>query len=101
MMRDLTETKDQIKVGIEKAVRGEHDKWQIGITNDLEARRAEHKTKGHATKDWTWWQAKSLEDAREIENYYINEKKPGKKMKGGTGGDLENTSVFVYIFLAR
>lgn len=66
--------------------------WQIGITGD----HAKRKTEWDQIKDvsyWTCWKADSSADAKAIEAYFI-----GRGMKGGTGGDIDRNTVFVYIF---
>jgi len=70
----------------------------IDCQKSKEKRRAQ--AEGYAINDnnWHWWQTKSLEHAREVENYYLHEK-PGRKMRGGTGGDLESSPVYVHILL--
>ena len=69
--------------------------WRIGITNDLAERKTYWKeTKKQNVNSWTEWTADSLADARAIEDHFINE----KKMRGGVGGDLASSPVYVYIF---
>jgi len=76
-----------------KATRRTYSRWTIGITNDHERRKAEHKTKGDDVKDWRSWEADSEDIARSVESYFIDTKKMKGKISGG-----ERNSVFVYIF---
>ncbi|MGH7227357.1 MAG: hypothetical protein ACRELF_29440, partial [Gemmataceae bacterium] len=57
--------------------------WQIGITDDEAKRKGEWKDNGENVDHWASWQADSLTDAKDIETYFINE----KKMRAGTDGD--------------
>ena len=68
--------------------------WRIGITDDQAKRREEWKAEGENVDHWAWWQADSSTDAKDIENYFVNE----KKMTGGTEGDLSHHTTQVYIF---
>lgn len=69
--------------------------WRIGLTHDPRQRAQEHKSDGEDIQHWQHWQADSLADAEAIEAHFINT----KKMKGGTGGDLNpRSTVYVYIF---
>ena len=73
---------------------GSYGIWQIGITNDPDARKAEWgKTK--SVMSWITWVADSLSDAQAIEAHFIHD----KGMKGGTGGGtLAVRTTYVYIF---
>lgn len=87
--------KREIIDAIEKRITGAkapYSKWYIGVTNDLERRKEEHKKDGKNVKHWKDWKADDEKDARDIEQFYINK----KKMKGGTGGGEKPT--YVYIF---
>jgi len=47
------------------------------------------------------WEADSLDIAREVENYFLNEypEQKSNRMKGGTGGDMSPyKTAYVYIF---
>jgi hypothetical protein len=70
--------------------------WRIGITHDpVERKNNWSETEKENVGCWTQWQADSLSDAQDIESYFINE----KKMKGGTGGDMDSRkTTYVYIF---
>ena len=65
--------------------------WYIGITDDLERRKAEHDSAGDSTKYWQSWKADTETIARNVEKYFLD-----KGMKGGTGGGEHPT--YVYIF---
>jgi hypothetical protein len=66
--------------------------WRIGLTHDLYERKTQW-AKETSVGLWSDWQADSLSDAQDIERHFIN-----KGMKGGTGGNLSNKPVFVYVF---
>jgi hypothetical protein len=68
--------------------------WRIGITDDQTKRKEEWKAEGENVDHWAWRQAESLTDAKDSENYFINE----KKMAGKTDGDLSRQTTQVYIF---
>jgi hypothetical protein len=65
--------------------------WTIGITDDPERRKTEHKSKGQNVTYWKDWKADSETIARNVESYFLK-----KGMKGGSGGGDHPT--FVYIF---
>lgn len=69
--------------------------WRIGLTHDLDERKAYWKnTEKETVTYWSDWIADSLSDAQDIEAYFID-----KGMKGGTGGDLSSRkTVYVYVF---
>jgi hypothetical protein len=82
------------RIGNSKTVN--YSAWRIGLTHDVQNRHNYWKNdEGERVDHWLSWEADSLADAQDIENYFINT----KKMKGGTGGDLSHRkTVFVYIF---
>jgi hypothetical protein len=82
----------QIKSAIEKK-RGStpYAIWTIGITNDPERRKNEHKSEGKNVTHWSHWYADSESIARRVEDHFLN-----KGMKGGGGGG-ENPR-YVYVF---
>ncbi len=65
--------------------------WTVGITEDTERRKAEHKSKGENIDSWREWRADTETIARNVESYFLK-----KGMKGGSGGVGHPT--FVYIF---
>ncbi len=67
--------------------------YRIGITEDPTGRKEEWSAT-ETTKYWKQWEADSSTDAKDIENYFINE----KKMKGGTGGNISAKTTWVYVF---
>ena len=80
---------------IQKVGFTDFDGWQIGLAQDTTKRKAQWKEEGRDVSSWTEWAADSVEEAREIESYFINE----KKMKGGTPGEFSPYRVlYVYIF---
>lgn len=65
--------------------------WTIGITQDPAARKEQHGNPRY----WHEWLTGPLDSAREVEDYFINE----KHMKGGPGGKLdEDEPSWIYIF---
>lgn len=79
---------------VERVSTSSFNSWQIGITDDQAKRKEEWKAKGENVDHWAWWQADSSTDAKDIKNYFINQ----KKMTGGTGDDLSRDITQVYIF---
>ncbi|OGQ06124.1 MAG: hypothetical protein A2W61_02305 [Deltaproteobacteria bacterium RIFCSPLOWO2_01_44_7] len=76
---------------VEQSETIDYSLWRIGLTHDHTERWEEWGKPEH----WKYWQANSLNDAQEVEAFFIHE----KKMQGGTGGDLSSyKTVFVYIF---
>lgn len=94
-------TESTIKAAIKKRVNNsetvDYSLWTVGITTDPEERKDNHNDPKH----WGQWEADSLDIAREVETYFINEypEKEAKRMKGGTGGDMSaHKTAYVYIF---
>lgn len=76
---------------VEQSKTVDYGLWRIGLTHD-HSERWEYWGK---PEHWKYWQADSLNDAQEVEAFFIHE----KGMKGGTGGDPSAyKDVFVYIF---
>lgn len=88
-------TKSSIIAAIQTKVGSAYSVWRIGLTHDLDERKAYWKhTKNESVGLWSDWKADSLSDAQDIEAHFIN-----KGMKGGTGGDLSPfKAVYVYVF---
>lgn len=83
---------DQLKSAIErKKGSTSYSIWTIGITNDPERRKNEHKNEGKDVRYWSHWTADSESIARKVEQHFL-----GKGMKGGGGGG-ENPR-YVYVF---
>lgn len=76
---------------VNKAETKKYSIWTVGITNDTERRKEEHKNEEKNIKYWIDWKADSEKDARDIEKYFLD-----KGMGGDTGGG--ETPKFVYIF---
>lgn len=80
---------------IERLTRGQYEEWTIGVTDNPDRRRAEHEEEddddGKRTSRWRDWYADTEDDARDVEEYFID-----KGMQGGTGG--QGQADFVYIF---
>lgn len=94
-------TTSAIKAAINKRVNDsktvDYSIWTIGITTELATRKEAHGT----PKYWEHWEADSLDVAREVENFFLNEypEQKSKRMKGGTGGDMSpRKTAYVYIF---
>jgi hypothetical protein len=87
--------KNTIAAAIEKRIAGigGYANWTVGITSDWARRKNEHSNDGKSLGCWTCWQADSLSDARQIENYFLD-----KGMRGGGGGNMATGTTFVYIF---
>ena len=85
-------SESDLKAAIERK-RGttSYDIWTIGITNDPERRKNEHKNEGRSVTHWSHWKANSETIARNVEKYFLD-----KGMKGGGGGG-ENPR-YVYVF---
>lgn len=81
---------------IEERVMSEEHKdytmWTIGVTDDPNTRKDQHKSNSKNVDFWTQWNADNEKDARDIEEFYLKK----KKMKGGGGGP--GTADYVYIF---
>jgi len=94
-------TASTIKAAIKKRVNDsktvDYSMWTIGITTEPEERKEQHNN----PKYWVQWEADSLDIAREVENYFLNEytEQKSNRMKGGTGGDMSPyKTAYVYIF---
>ena len=70
--------------------------WHIGLTNDPDKSKAYwNEIEKENVDSWNQWEAVSLSDARDIESYFVNE----KRMDGATDETLSpGKPVFVYIF---
>ena len=74
----------------------QYAKWRIGITQDIEGRKAYHKGKGRKIGDWKDWKADSLRVAQDVENHFLN--KTRCNPDGGTGGNMKpNKTTYVYV----
>lgn len=92
-------TKDEIAQEIYRRIEGSNTvnyaAWTVGLTHNPQERQPQHKADGKDIQHWKQWVADSLDEAQEVESYFINE----KGMKGGTGGNLSpSRTVYVYIF---
>ncbi len=87
--------KQAISNRVESSKEVDYSAWTIGITQDPDQRRNQHKSEVENIKHWTQGTADSLSDAQAIESLFIND----KHMKGGTGGNLVPgviTHVYIY-----
>jgi hypothetical protein len=66
----------------------------VGITDDLGRRLSEHKLRG--TDEVATLDAGSLEAAKAVEDYFVNQ----VGTSGGSGGENENTR-FVYAYIRQ
>lgn len=80
----------ELKMAIEGSVKT-YSLWTIGITNDPERRKTEHRNEGKNIQYWKDWKADTETIAQNVEKYFLD-----KGMKGGIGGGDDST--FVYIF---
>ena len=68
--------------------------FYVGITNDVDRRLFEEHLLDEETDSFRVEQFNTVEDAREVEAFFLNE----MGLDGGAGGG-EDDSVFVYIYL--
>ena len=72
-----------------------YDSWQIGITHDPAAAKAYwEELQGVNTEFWIEWAANSLEDARSIEEFFVDR---GMK-SGGIEEVAPSRTIYVYVF---
>ncbi len=85
--------KSQIISEIEKRVlrmKNDYTLWTIGITDTPKSRKDQHYDNGKDVSDWADWSIHSENDARAIEEHFLDK---------GMRGDAEGSSVkYVYIF---
>ena len=65
--------------------------YTIGITDNPDRRKSEHKSDGKSVQYWKHWKADSETVARNVEKYFGD-----KGMKGGGGGDTNGKYVYVF-----
>ena len=75
---------------IEKHVNSKYRSWYVGITNDEERRKDEHRIEENVSC-WKSWETDSPEDAEYIEKYFID-----KNMKGAPGGTKSPNCVYIF-----
>jgi len=96
-MATTSTIKTAIKNRVENSKGSNFSDWTIGITTDLAGRKEQHDN----PKYWQYWEADSLQVARDVETYFLNDypEQASKRMKGGTGGDMSAyKTAYVYIF---
>jgi hypothetical protein len=96
-MGSTAEIKNAIKQRVNNSEKIDYSIWTIGITSEPEERKKYHSN----PKYWVLWKADSESVAREVENYFLHvfPEQEFKRMKGGTGGDIDGRkSIYVYIF---
>ena len=69
------------------------NEWYVGIANDAEGRLFSDHNVDRQTATWIWRPAESSEEAREIEQYFLN----AVRTDGGQGGG-DRTSKQVYAY---
>lgn len=89
--------KSQITKHIKSSMGSENPRykgWYVGITNNLERRKAEHRINVLGIKFWKTFEAESMENANEIEAYFNEKGTSNRPSKNGA----VNNSKFVYAF---
>lgn len=84
-----------IRQRVESSKIVKYSDWRVGLAHDPEERKDRHKDEGRRTRHWQQWKADSYSVAKEIEAFFINE----KRMSGKIVGDLDpRKAIYVYIF---
>jgi len=89
-----TSSKEQIIRDVEGHVQkcgGPYSKWYAGIATDPDQRLFTDHNVNRKTDAWIFRKAKSEQDARYIEKYFLR-----KGMKGGTGGGKNPRHFYAY-----
>lgn len=73
---------------IEKAVDGDYEDWQIGLTDDSASRKAEL---GNPLS-WLQWQAETFQDAQKVLDHFF-------KKGMGNAGSIKKIGDVIYILL--
>tara|TARA_R110002049_G_C8951256_1_gene545910 strand:- start:41 stop:403 length:363 start_codon:yes stop_codon:yes gene_type:complete len=68
--------------------------WYVGITNDTNRRKAEHRINVLGLKYWRTFDAETMENANEIESYFSKKGTINRPSKNGAN----RFSKFVYVF---
>ena len=68
-----------------------YEYWTIGVTNDLNRRKAEHINDGENVKHWRGWPADTENIARTVEKYFLD-----RGMQGGSGGGTRPNRVYIF-----
>jgi len=92
-----TSIKSQITKHIKSSMGSEKPRlnnWYVGITNNLDRRKAEHNKKTLDIKFWKTFDAKTMKDANVIEAYFNTKGTINQSYKGGA----IKTSKYVYVF---
>ena len=91
--RFVSINKDELIAAIGRGL-AQYHLWTIGITTNPARRKEEHEQDGKKVESWHEWKADSLSVAQNVEKHFL-----GKGMKGGEGGDIDDSkTVYVYIF---
>lgn len=89
--------KAQITKHIKKSMNSQRPRlgaWYVGITNDAKRRKAEHRIGVLKYKYWKVFNAKTMEEANEIEAYFSKKGTINRPSKNGAN----ESSTCVYIF---
>lgn len=81
----------KIEERVMSAKKKDYSIWTIGITDNPEERKEQHKNEGKNIEYWLDWETENEDDARFIEEFFIT-----KGMKGSGGGPTNGN--YVYIF---
>jgi len=68
--------------------------WYVGITNDTDRRKAQHKINNLGLKYWKTFEAENMEKANEVEAYFSKKGTINRPSKNGA----KRNSKFVYVF---
>jgi hypothetical protein len=68
--------------------------WYVGITNDIDRRKAEHKINTLELKFWKTFDAETMDYANEIESYFSKKGTINRPSKNGAN----KFSRYVYVF---
>lgn len=92
-----TAIKSQITKHIKSSMGSEKPRlknWYVGITNNTERRKAEHRVNVLGLEYWQTFEAENMGKANEVEAYFSNKGTVNKPSKNGAN----KNSKFVYVF---
>ena len=79
-------------------VKANNERWYIGITNNPERRKKQHKSKslkeGYNVSFFEFWYAKTINISSAIETYWHLQ----GMLETDQKGNIKTTSVYVYVF---
>jgi len=89
-------TATRIKINIQQEIakyNHPRNEWRIGVTKNLDDR----KDSCGEPPTWKEWEAESIRDAQNIENFFLKVLEP--TLQGETNGELDSSNpTWVYIF---